>query len=170
MKAFEAQRLVDIAKRQGAPLSDILKHDLLTENVLFNGDFTVKPSKHVMTEELEAHLDKGKDFTFQKESELSSGVFVDFMSVVRRVPLQKMHMFSEVLELLWNSCTKVCKADQVDFIFDSYIENSMKEGERQRRSAVGLLWNSFDWKELPQYQFELRDFGPAQKITRCFRH
>ena len=48
-----------------------------------------------------------------------------------------MHMFSEILEFLWNSCTKVCKADQVDFIFDSYIENSIKEGERQRRSAVG---------------------------------
>ena len=90
-----------------------------------------------MIEELEAHLDKGEDFTFKKESELSSGVFLDVMSVVRGAPLKKMHMFSEILEFLWNFCAKVCKADQVDFIFDSYIENSMKEGGRRWRSAVG---------------------------------
>ena len=126
----KAQRLINIAKRRGASLSDIHRHDMLTKNVLFDGDFTVKPAKHVMIEELEAHLDKEEDFTFEKESELSSSVFVDFMSVVRSAPLKKMHMFSEVLEFLWNSCTKVCKADQVNFIFDSCIENSIKEGER----------------------------------------
>ena len=96
----KAQRLIDIAKRLAASLSDILRHDLLTKNVLFDGDFTVKPAKHVIIEELEEHLDKEEDFTFEKESELSSGVFVDFMSIVRRSPLKKMHMFSEVLEFL----------------------------------------------------------------------
>ena len=70
----KAQRLTDIAKRQGASLSDILRHDLLTKNVLFECDFTVKPAKHVMIEELEAHLDKEENFTFEKESELSSSV------------------------------------------------------------------------------------------------
>ena len=129
----KAQRLINIAKRRGALLNDILKHDLLTKNVLLDGDFTVKPAKHVMIEELEAHLNKEEDFTFKKVSELSAGVFVAFMPVVRRVPLKKMHIFREVLEFLWNSCTKVCKAG---FIFDSYIENSIKEGERQRRSAM----------------------------------
>ena len=34
----------------------------------------------------------------------------------------------------------------------------------------GLLCNSFDWKKPPQYQFKLRDFGPAKKIWRCFRY
>ena len=62
----KAQILIDVAKRRGASLSDILGHDLLTKNVLFDGDFTVKPAKHVMIEELEAHLDK-EDFTFEKE-------------------------------------------------------------------------------------------------------
>ena len=74
----KAQRLIDIAKRRGASLSDILKHDLLTKNMLFDGDFTVKPAKHVMTKEFEAHLNKGKDFTFEQESELSSSVFCGF--------------------------------------------------------------------------------------------
>ena len=32
----KAQRLIDIAKRPGASLSYILKHDLLTKNVLFD--------------------------------------------------------------------------------------------------------------------------------------
>ena len=145
-------------------------NDLLTENALFDGDFTVKPAKPVMIEELEAHLDKEEDFIFEKESELPSGVFVDFMSIVRRAPLKKMHMLSEVLEFLWNSCTKACKVDQVDFIFDSYIENSIKEGERQRRSAVEAPLQFVRLEETTQYQFKLRDFDPAQKIRRYFRY
>ena len=40
----KAQRLTDIAKRRGASVSDILKHDLLIKNVLFDGDFTLKPA------------------------------------------------------------------------------------------------------------------------------
>ena len=93
----KAQRLINIAKRRGASLNDILKHELLTKNVLLDGDFTlkpakyvtieeledgdftVKPAKYVTTEELEAHLNKEEDFTFKKESELSDGVFVAFM-------------------------------------------------------------------------------------------
>ena len=94
--------------------------------MFFDGNFIVKFAKHVMIEELEAHLDKKEDFTLEKISEISSGVFVDFMSVVRGAPLKKMLMFNEVLEFLWNFCTKVCTADQVDFVFDSYIENSIK--------------------------------------------
>ena len=43
----KAQRLINIAKRRGAPLNDILTHDLPTKNVLLDGDFTVKPAKHV---------------------------------------------------------------------------------------------------------------------------
>ena len=63
----KAQRFINIAKRRGASLNDILKHDLLTKNVLLDGNFTVQPAKHVMIEELEAHLIK-EDFTFKKES------------------------------------------------------------------------------------------------------
>ena len=59
------------------------------------------------------------------------------MSVVSRAPLKKMHMFSEILEFCGILVQKSAKTDQVDLIFDSYIENSIKEGERQRRSAVG---------------------------------
>ena len=67
----KAQTLIDIAKRRGASLSEILKHDLLTKNVLFDGDLTVKPAKHVMIEELEAHLDK-EDFTLRKNQNFLS--------------------------------------------------------------------------------------------------
>ena len=95
---LKAQRLINIAKRRGASLNDILKHDFIIKNVLLDGDFTVKPAKHVTTVELEEHLNKGEDFTFKKGSELSVGVFVPFMSVVRCVPLKKIHIFREVLE------------------------------------------------------------------------
>ena len=65
---------------------------MLTKNVLLDGDFTVRPAKHVTIEELEAHLNKEEDFTFKKESELSVGVFIAFMSVVRPVPLKNAHI------------------------------------------------------------------------------
>ena len=137
------QRLIDIVKTRGASLNDILEHDLLSTNVLWMAtSLWIQPAKHVMTEELRAHLNKEEDFTFKKESELSAGVFVAFMSVVRLVSLKKMHKFIEVLEFLWKSYTKVCKAD---FIFDSYIKELHKR--RWKTTEIcsgGLLCNSFN--------------------------
>ena len=43
----EAQSSINIAKRRGVSLDDILKHDLLTKNVVWDCHFTVKPAKHV---------------------------------------------------------------------------------------------------------------------------
>ena len=85
-------------------------------------------------------------------------------------------------------CTKDCKADQVDFIFDSYIENSIKESERQLRSAVGAplqfvqleetspipvqierFWSSSINKEMLQiltkYYFERKAFDAEHKTV-----
>ena len=96
--------------------------------------------------------------------------------------------FYAILEFWGSSCTKVCKYDQVDLIFDSYNESSIKEGERQRRSAVGAplqfvrleettpipvqierFWSCSKNKErlqiLANFYFERKAFGAEHKTV-----
>ena len=40
----------------------------------------------------------------------------------------------DALECLWSMITKVGEANQTDIVFDSYVENSIKESTRASRS------------------------------------
>ena len=51
------------------------------------------------------------------------------MSAIRKVPLNKFSCIKDALECLW-SITKVGQANQIDIVFDSYVENSIKESTR----------------------------------------
>ena len=39
-------------------MSELLKHDLVEESPLFDGDDMTKPQKHIMIQELEKQLEK----------------------------------------------------------------------------------------------------------------
>ena len=61
------------------------------------------------------------------------------MSLIRKFPLKKFLTFEDLFELAWTIIIKTCKFDQVDIIYDRYIENSVKECERQRRATKYLV-------------------------------
>ena len=56
------------------------------------------------------------------------------MSAIRKVPLNKFSCIKDALECLWSMRTKVGEANQIDIVFDSYVENSIKESARASRS------------------------------------
>ena len=49
------------------------------------------------------------------------------MSAIRKVPLNKVICIKDALKCMWNMVLKVTGANQIDVVFDSYIENSIKE-------------------------------------------
>ena len=130
----EAQRSIDIARSRGVPLRELLHYDLITDSSLFDGDFTTKPAKHIFVTELEIRI-KDDEFNFMQNSPSKTSLVIDFMSLIRKFPLKKLLTFEDLFELAWTTIIKTCKFDQVDIIYDSYIEKSVKECERQRRAT-----------------------------------
>ncbi|NQY43710.1 MAG: hypothetical protein HRT87_10240 [Legionellales bacterium] len=55
------------------------------------------------------------------------------MSIARRIPLQNMSLFGDLVHGAWSMIKSTCKFQRLDIVFDSYIEQSTKEGERMSR-------------------------------------
>ena len=64
---------------------------------------------------------------------------VDFMSLLRRLPMKDFQNFQELLDAGWNYIKGVCKFNKLHIVFDSYIAGFLKECERQRRSTCDPL-------------------------------
>lgn len=130
----QAQKAVDIARDRGESLKDILTYDLLPTNKLFENNQTTKPDKHTLILELEKSL-SSDDYDFQRTSEsMKTAVIVDFMSQVRMQKLSPEKTFGDIITAVVQNSTKVCSVHELHIIFDSYIEQSVKEGERLRRA------------------------------------
>ena len=56
----------------------------------------------------------------------------DFMSIIRRQTLQNMTIFEDIIKLAWLSVKNSCEFSHRGIVFDSYIDDSTKEGERGR--------------------------------------
>ena len=126
------QKMIDIARSRGITMTEILHHDLFNFNPLFEGDDTYKPDKHILTKELEKLvLEKP---IFVKSVELHTALVIDFMPL-----LGKMNIFKDLLQAAWKSSKSICTFQRLDIIFDSYTDQALKEGERQRRSNVEPL-------------------------------
>ena len=117
-----------MARSRGIATSELLKHDLVEESPLFDGDDMTKPQKHIMIQELEKQLEKD-DYAFDKQSNTPTVVIVDFMSVVRKVPFAKCSTFKEALAFVWHLVTTAVSAGRLDIVYDSYLEGSIKESE-----------------------------------------
>ena len=50
-----------------------------------------------------------------------------------------MNTFSESCERVWMMIQNICNANEFHFVFDSYIQNSLKECEREHRGTDGAV-------------------------------
>ena len=110
------QETIDIARCRGFTVDEIPQHNLLSYSSLFDDDDTTKPDKYIITKELKKCLTEEAAFT--KYLDLHTTLVVDFMSLLRRLPLGKMIVFNAA----WNN---------INLVFDSYTEKAIKEGERK---------------------------------------
>ena len=138
-KLGKAQKNYDMARSRGIPIRDILHFDIIMENSLFTGlGLTTKPDKYEIVKELEKSLCPD-NFIFQKISPLKTAAFMDFMSQVWKLPNERIKLkltkMSDIYSCALSSILSSVKADRVDIIYDSYLENSIKECERIRRRS-----------------------------------
>ena len=125
----EAQREISLVQERGMGISEILKHDLLT-CPLFEGDFPAVATKSKLMAEISPTTSK-----WECKSSLPTSVFVDFMSKIRRMPLDEYSTLGELVDAVVRSAAAFCEAIvYLHFLLDSYIEFSLKEPERLRRN------------------------------------
>ena len=107
---------------------------VLSCSPLFDGDDTTKPDKYLLTKELEKYL--AEKMPFENRQDYHTTLVVDFMSLLRRLPLGKMKVLNDLTKAAWRYINEVCKFQRADIVFDSYTENALKEGECKRRLQV----------------------------------
>lgn len=63
---------------------------------------------------------------------MDTAVIVDFISQIRQLRTKDMLTLKNIFDQLWTNTSNYKLIKRVDFVFDSYIEQSLKEGERER--------------------------------------
>ena len=156
-------------------MPEILQFDL-RPSALFEGDFTAKPGKHLLITELEKHL-LSTGYNFAKKSESKTSLVIDFMSLMRRIKWTNLQTFKESFEVMWKSILSVCEFNQLNFIYDRYITESIKYGEQQRRAFsieplafVNLQETSFVPEQIEMFWADDSNKENLQKTSRRFFH
>jgi len=63
-------------------------------------------------------------------------IVVDVMSQQRKIPAKNIKTFQEMCTTVLNMSVKSRKPCRVDFVLDSYLEGSIKQGRRERRKMA----------------------------------
>ena len=122
---------------RGMDINEVLSHDLLPVTPLFQGEFHTCTSKSTLVGENETKLDLQQ---WNKNACLSSHIVVDFMSKVRQMPLKEMSTLGELVNATISSVTGICHEQEcIHLVLDSYLEYSLKEGERLKRTDVSPI-------------------------------
>lgn len=135
----EAHRSMDIAKERGMSIRQILSHNVLSTSPLFDGDLPAHVNKSKLVSEIEPRLDLTQ---WSPESTYATHVVVDFMSKMRQMPLAQFPTLGAVINAIISSTSSLCQEPEfIHLVLDSYIEMSLKEGERMRRtdSTTGIV-------------------------------
>ena len=162
----------DIVKSRGVELKELLQYDHLGGNTLFEGDELKKHNKVEVLQELEKHLEKNE---YSTDIGQNATIIVDFMSAIRKFPLNKFSCIKDALECLWSMTTKAGEVNQVDIVFDSYVENSIKESTRASRSNavepveyVNILLESSPPGEVDRFWASSKNKEKLQILSREF--
>jgi hypothetical protein len=74
--------------------------------------------------------------------EMQTALIIDFMAYCRKVPIKKLLLktYEDLAMHLWTTFQSIFPSSQrIDIIFDLYLDQSIKQGERNRRSKEGCI-------------------------------
>ena len=130
-----AQHNIEIAQLRGMSQEDIYSYDFFNNSPLFDGNITTKPDKSQLVAELEKCL-TDDDKVFHPDSQHITHVIIDFMSSTRHN--QAYTKFGDMVNAAHLSSTEF-KTTMTLIAYDSYVELSLKEGERLRRACEDTI-------------------------------
>ena len=133
----DAQKISDIARVRKYDIKELLTYDLVETNYLFDRRGLMnKLDKSDICHELEKLL-LNDDYLQPKQwSDANTTCIVNVMGCMRRLRTASVKTFGEfcqnAIEMTKGIC---CQSNRIDFVFDTYIEDSVKDSERARRNS-----------------------------------
>ena len=116
----------------------MMKYDLSANNMLFDGDIKAKADKSSILFQVDGHLLPEEVLhDLSNDTDLNSPcIVIDFMSVIRSISKESnLRKFKELLEYIVKSAKLVCPSTMMQFIFDSYVDLTVKDSEKIRRGT-----------------------------------
>ena len=105
------------------------------ENILFDGIYLQKPDKASLAAALEQNL-QPTDYNFEQNDALATATIVDFMSTIKKIFLANLSNIGSIFDSLWTLIQySAVGSKSLHIVYDSYLEDSIKECERMRRNA-----------------------------------
>ena len=100
-----------------------------------------KPAKSELGRELERkHLSKEDYAPSIGWTPIKTASLIDVMACLRNVPTKQMKTFGDMLCRFMDWVSYLCtNATRVDFVFDTYIDGSIKDSERIRRGKSSSI-------------------------------
>lgn len=138
--AAQNLRIVALAQARNYPMDELLKYEITYNNQLFDDDGLLKKeaNKSLLVRELETKLTYTDLNSSCKETETC--LVVDIMYVLRKFSWKTnknivtfQDLCKAVCNYVYDRGTEHFNIKRVDFVFDSYFENSLKSSEHERR-------------------------------------
>ena len=129
----EMYRMLEIAKERGKSMEELLTYDVCASSYLLNeeGLITSATKSHIVQE-----MEKGNSPKVLPPSSLKTGCIVDVMANVRKIKVNDMDDFGEFCDGMMQLVQHASKgASRIDLVFDSYLDRSIKDSERQKRET-----------------------------------
>ena len=140
-ESLKFMRRLDIARLRGFDIQELLKHEITSTSFYLTKDHMLRKSpKSELAQEIKTCLSTiSEQVPF---SEMSSAIVIDFMAYCRKVPVKKLQLqtYEDLANNLWQTFQKISSnSARIDIVFDLYLDQRIKQGERTRRSKGAVV-------------------------------
>lgn len=131
----QMMRSIEVTRARGRTMEELLQYDVSSTSYLFDQEgLMTKPQKSALVQDLETKLTNDDERVPTKDSELQTACIADVMANIRKIKTKDIQTFGEFCEQFLDYISAVGRGpDRLDLVFDSYVEGSIKDSERNRR-------------------------------------
>ena len=125
----------EVAHARGRTIEELLQYDVSSTSYLFDQEgLMTKPQKSALVQDLETKLTNDDERAPAKDSELQTACIADVMANIRKIKTKDIQTFGDFCEQFLDYISAVGQEPhRLDLVFDSYVEGSIKDSERNRR-------------------------------------
>ena len=131
----QMRRSTEVVHAPGGTMKKVLRYDI--SSYLFNKErLMTKPQKSVLVYALGTKITNDDERAPAKDSELQTACITDVMANNYQKDLKNIYIqtFGHFCEQFQDYISVIGQeTDMLDLVFDSYVEGSIKESERNRR-------------------------------------